>query len=193
MEADLRHAEIVNRELGLKAAKATRVPGAKEAKRPEHHRDGEWEEGTPEGDVGDHQPTEPSGDEEDEDLEPSEATRYRAIAARLGYLAIDRLDLQFAVKEAARAMSRPKDAHFRMLNRIGRYIVGAPRLITRFPRQAQQFSLTTFADSDWAGCLRTARSTCGGILMMGEHMLKSSTASRRWWLCRVPKPHSTPW
>ena len=48
-------------------------------------------------------------------LGPDEARRYIAVAARLNYLAVDRMDLQFAVKEAARAMSSPKSTHWQML------------------------------------------------------------------------------
>ena len=33
--------------------------------------------------------------------------------------------------------------------------------------------VTTYTDSDWAGCVKTARSTSGGILTMGEHVIKT--------------------
>ena len=38
----------------------------------------------------------------------SEATLYRAVAARLNYLAPDRPDIAFSVKEAARARSKAR-------------------------------------------------------------------------------------
>ena len=98
---------------------------------------------------------------------------YRAIAARLNYLAPDRMDIQYAVKEAARAMSAPKKKHWRMLHKIGRYLLGAPRMIIRFPWRVSQTMLTTFTDSDWAGCIRTARSTSGGIVTIGDHVIKT--------------------
>ena len=41
-------------------------------------------------------------------LEAGEATRYRALVARLNYLALDRPDIQFAVKDAAKRMSAPR-------------------------------------------------------------------------------------
>ena len=44
----------------------------------------------------------------DEELDADEARRFRAITARLNYLAVDRVDLQYSVKEAARHMSSPK-------------------------------------------------------------------------------------
>ena len=45
--------------------------------------------------------------EDVEELDKGEAHRYRAIAARLNYLAHDRLDLGYSTKEAARNMARP--------------------------------------------------------------------------------------
>ena len=36
-----------------------------------------------------------------------------------------------------------------------------------------------FSDSDWAGCRRTARSTSGGALMSGAHLLKSLSSTQK--------------
>ena len=47
---------------------------------------------------------------EDPPLGPAEARLYRGIAARLNYIAPDRPDIGFAVKESARAMSSPRVA-----------------------------------------------------------------------------------
>ena len=33
--------------------------------------------------------------------------------------------------------------------------------------------VNTYADSDWAGCKATCRSTSGGVIVLGEHCLKS--------------------
>ena len=52
----------------------------------------------------DHQPEE---GEVDEELPPEDAARYRAIAARANYLAADRPDLMYAVKDLCRGMSKP--------------------------------------------------------------------------------------
>ena len=61
-----------------------------------------------------------------------EATQYRAIVARLKYMAPDRADIQFAVKESARAMAHPSKKNWRAVVRIGKYLVGKPRLIMKF-------------------------------------------------------------
>ena len=42
------------------------------------------------------------------ELSASECTQYRAATARCNFLAIDRPDIQFAVKEVSRFMSSPR-------------------------------------------------------------------------------------
>ena len=44
-------------------------------------------------------------DDAAQDLEPHTATKFRAISARANYLAQDRSEIQFSVKELCRAMS----------------------------------------------------------------------------------------
>ena len=73
------------------------------------------------------------GDDEDELLGPEEARRYRGVAARLNYIAPDRPDIGYAVKEAARSMSAPGATGLRQLRKIGKYLIGAPRLVISSP------------------------------------------------------------
>ena len=118
-------------------------------------------------------------DEDDEPLGPVEARRYRAIAARLNYLVPDRIDIQYAVKESARAMSCPKAGDWPKLQRLGRYLLGRPRLVIEFPWQNSPSLVTAYTDSDWAGCAKTARSTSGGIVMIGDHVIKTYSKQQR--------------
>ena len=66
-----------------------------------------------------------------------------------------------------------------MLSKIGRYLKGRPRLVMHFPWQVQQHMITTFTDSGWAGCKRTARSTSGGVVTIGEHVIKSYSRQQK--------------
>ena len=118
-------------------------------------------------------------DGDDEPLGPTEARRYRAIAARLNYLAPDRIDIQYAVKESARAMSCPKASDWPKLQRLGRFLLGRPRLVIEFPWQNAPTMVTAYTDSDWAGCAKTARSTSGGIVMIGDHVIKTYSKQQR--------------
>ena len=121
----------------------------------------------------------PDEDIEDPLLEKSEATLYRAVAARLNYLAPDRPDIAYSVKEAARAMSAPRESHMKRIKKLGKYLKGRPRLISVFKWQELPELLTTFTDSDWAGCQKSARSTSGGVVCLGEHTIKTYSKQQK--------------
>ena len=106
-------------------------------------------------------------------LEAGEATRYRAIVARLNYLALDRPDRDFAVKEAAKKTSAPCAPDLQLRKRICRYLKGAPRAVQAFVWQNEPSELVTCVDSDWAGDRGSRKSTSGGMVFRGHHLLKS--------------------
>ena len=84
-ESDQRHVEAMIEDLELGEAKALATPGIDEAKNTEE-------------------------EQADSDclLGAADATAFRAVVARSNYLAQDRPDTQFAVKELCRSMSFPK-------------------------------------------------------------------------------------
>ena len=51
--------------------------------------------------------------------------------------------------------------------------MGKSRSILKHDWQGRETLVDGYADSDWAGCVRTAKSTSGGILMIGGHMSKA--------------------
>ena len=106
-------------------------------------------------------------------LPPSEASHYRALAARANYLALDRPDVQYSVKEVARRMAAPTARDWALLKRLARYLIGAPRLVINFDWQPVPCMLDVCVDSDWAGCKSTCRSTSGGVVLHGTHAVKS--------------------
>ena len=81
MEADQRHVDIVIEQLNLKDAKGVNPPAEEE------HR---WEE-----------------EENKKPLSDIDSRKYRELAARANYLAQDRYDIHFAVKEVCRGMCAP--------------------------------------------------------------------------------------
>ena len=105
-------------------------------------------------------------------LNETDATKYRAIVARLNYLAPDRLDIAYSVKELARAMSSPNNGDWLRLYRIGRYIKGRPRLQQLYNWQPAQRVITTYSDAEWAGWKQTRKSTTCGCIMIGNHTIK---------------------
>jgi len=109
----------------------------------------------------------------DDDLERNKATMYRALTARGLYLAQDRSDIQFAVKELSRKMSQPTVKDWKALVRLGRYLIGKPRIVLQFDYQSTVDKISIWGDTDFAGCRRTRKSTTGGVAQLGKHTVKS--------------------
>ena len=154
-EPDQRHAELIVRELGMETARAVSTPGAAESRE------------------------EAEANEDSPELEKADATAYRGLAARLNYLALDRPDLQFAAKECAKRMAKPKESDWLKLKRVARYLVGNMRVIQYFNWQESPESLHTFTDSDWAGDRGTRKSTSGGAVTWGAHTLKTWSSTQQ--------------
>jgi hypothetical protein len=151
-EADPRHAEILTKEVGADG-RAVRTPGVKGKA------------------VGD----EPG---QEELLDEAATKWFRSGAARANYLAMDRPDLSFATKELCRRMSAPVSADASALRRVVRYLVDEPRLVYSFAWQ-QHGEFRAFVDTDFAGCLRTRKSTSGGCAMLGSHLVKHWSTTQK--------------
>ena len=65
-------------------------------------------------------------------LVASEATLFRALAARAKYLAMDRPECASATKELCRFFATPIKTGVEQLERLIRYLAGAKRLVWRF-------------------------------------------------------------
>ena len=101
--------------------------------------------------------------ENGECVDKHDASRYRALSARLNYLSLDRPDLQFAAQQASCYMVTPRVSDWAPLKRIARYLVGCPRLVQTFRWQVAPSMVTTFTDIDWAGDRSSRKSTSGGV------------------------------
>ena len=112
-------------------------------------------------------------DSKDDLLTGEDATLYRALAARANYLSLDRPDLGFSAKELCREFSQPTKLSVEKLKRLVRYVVNAPRLVWKYDFQPDVKDLDTYVDTDFAGCMRTRRSTSGGIIRRGAHVLQA--------------------
>ena len=115
----------------------------------------------------------------DEELEAKQATKFRRGAAMLNYMSQDRPDLSFASKEISRGMAKPTEKDVVKLKRAIRYLAGHRRKSIKHIFQDSPKHIKAYSDSDWAGCVKTRKSTSGGILMYGIHLLHhwSSTQS----------------
>ena len=107
-------------------------------------------------------------------LNNTEATLFRALAARANYLAMDRPECAYATKELCRFFATPTKTGVEQLKRLIRYLAGAPRLVWKFGfhHSASADELKIFVDTDFAGCHVTRRSTSGGAACRGNHVIK---------------------
>ena len=103
-----------------------------------------------------------------------EKAKYQTQAARANYLCLDRPDISYATKECMRRMAEPTKADMVALKRLGRYLKGRQRLVSIFKYGGKPGGLVVEGDSDHAGCIKTRKSTSGGVIRWGDHVLK-------WW------------
>ena len=57
---------------------------------------------------------------------------YQKNAAWANYLCLDRPDIGFATKETMRRLSAPDYADLAALKKVGKYLMGKPRMISHF-------------------------------------------------------------
>ena len=70
-------------------------------------------------------------------------------------------------------MAAPTRAARGKLKRLVRYFLQFPRLSWTFKRdECESDTIDVFSDSDWAGCVRTRRSTSGGVVTIGGLAIK---------------------
>ena len=115
-----------------------------------------------------------SEEELDGEMTVQEATVFRGVAARANYMAADWPQIQFATKEVCRDMARPTWKSHAKMKKLARYLCTCTEAVWQFPWQSDsEANLMTYTDSDWAGCLKTRRSTSGGAMVLGRHCLRT--------------------
>ena len=150
-EADPRHAEMIIRQLGLEGSKGISTPSDKKKLSDVVATSGL----TP--------------------MNPERTTLFRSLVMRAQFLGQDRADIAESVKSLTRKMKSPTEADFKDLKRLGRYLIGKPRVINTFEAQRESKVIRVFCDSDHAGCLLTRRSTTGLVIMVGKHTIKTTS------------------
>ena len=97
----------------------------------------------------------------------ADARRYRSIVGRLIYLTHTRPDLSFAVGLLSRFMHHPTKHHFGAAKRVLRYVAGTKNLGVWYVKN-EEFFLTGYTDSDWAGSQDDRKSTSGNCFVLGS-------------------------
>ena len=108
-------------------------------------------------------------------LSSEDAKTVRAISARANDLSQDRADICFSTKELCREFALPNRHSYERLKRLGRYLVGKPRLIRKYDwgsGAADDDYLEVYGDTDFAGCKETRRSRPCGVCLLGGSNIK---------------------
>ena len=103
----------------------------------------------------------------------NEEKSFRAVAARMNFLTADCPDIQYPSKEIFRSMANPTEKPFKRLKRAARYLLSREAVKFKYEWQEEGAQLKVYTDSDWAGCLRTRKSTSGGVILLGQHCIKT--------------------
>ena len=116
---------------------------------------------------------------EREDLDKEEATIFRGLAARMNFLGLDCPDLQFPIKQCSREMAKPQRGSWKRMKKIARYLIGRKRIVWDFAWQCEPRYSHVASDSDWGGSSRDRKSTSGGVWMLGDHCIKTWSATQQ--------------
>ena len=87
------------------------------------------------------------GEVMDEELLPQEeASAFRALAARINFLAQDCPDIQFPAKEVCQDMAVPTRNSWAKMKRLARYLVLRKKVVFQYHWQDEGCPMTLFAD-----------------------------------------------
>ena len=70
-------------------------------------------------------------------------------------------------------MAKPTTADLLRLKRLARYLIKYPRAVFHYPHREPPKKIQVYSDTDWAGCIRTRKSTQGGVVLLGGCCIKS--------------------
>jgi hypothetical protein len=94
-------------------------------------------------------------------------TRYQQLVDSLNYLAVrTRPDLSYAFGVVSRFMSNPTLEHLKAVHRIYAYLNATPDFGLVYTATTANNEVVGWADSDYAGCPDTRRSTTGWVSTM---------------------------
>ena len=104
---------------------------------------------------------------EEPKLGPAEHKQYRTIVGKLMYLANERPDIQYYVKECARGVQSPSVRDMQRAKRICRYLMGTGDWTLNLEPDREIDTLQMMVDSDWATDKVDRRSTSAGVAQLG--------------------------
>ncbi|GJR55913.1 hypothetical protein Tco_1406434 [Tanacetum coccineum] len=109
---------------------------------------------------------------------PVDQTKYRSMVGALMYLTTSRPDIVHATCYCARYQARSTENHLKKVKQIFQYLKNIINMGLWYPKDTG-FELTTFSDSDHAGCLNLRKSTSGGIQFLGGDKLVNWSSKKQ--------------
>ncbi|CAM8980304.1 unnamed protein product [Rhodiola kirilowii] len=104
-------------------------------------------------------------------------TYFKSIVGSLRYLTSTRPDIVYGVGLISRFMEKPQQSHLLAAKRILRYISGTSDYGIMYSH-TEEFCLTGYTDSDWAGDVETRKSTSAEA----EYIAVTTAACQAVWL-----------
>ena len=113
-------------------------------------------------------------------LSKSDHVLFRSIVGRLQWIVPVRPDLAYAVKELARCLSAPTNVDLSALRYVLRFIKGSMKWVFRLEKveMGKSVSINAYADSNWAGCSKTRKSTSGLVIKIGSNSLEFASRTQ---------------
>ena len=105
-------------------------------------------------------------------LSKEEHTLYRTVVGKLLYIATERPDMQYAVKERSRSLSAPTQEDLKELKKLARYLAGTMDTVLQLNVSTGNTMGSVIvkgcSDSDWAKNRDDRRSTTGGVIFVWD-------------------------
>ena len=100
---------------------------------------------------------------------------YREVVGSLKFLAtVSRPDIAYLVNFLSRFLNNYNKSHWDLAIRVLRYLKGSSKIGIAF-RKVENFKITGYCDSDYAGDTETRRSTPGYVFMLRQRIVALST------------------
>ena len=106
-------------------------------------------------------------------LNDGDTKKYKTAVGTLMYMAPDRPDCQFAIRELTKNLKEPKVMDMQALVRLTRYLIHTADYGIKFKAGESPEYLDCYSDTDWGNCKRTRKSTACGVFKVGGCVLAS--------------------
>ena len=117
-------------------------------------------------------------DSEEAILDSEGQSKYRSGVGLGLYLAADRMDAQYTIKELSRRLNKATQSDWEALKRLARYLSGTSNYCLHYNGAWDSASLSGYSDANWATCRETRRSTSGIVITLGKDIIYTASKTQ---------------